>query len=178
MIRFPLPDWVQPVPLSDVETATARMTELLVAAQERGRVGRGELESAAGQLVEDAVDQGIWLLALARPPGRPAALLSAVGFPAPARLDRHSAVELTSYLTDRGGPGVAGVESVPLAWDDRAVLAHRSDASGAQAQALLTDADGGTCYLLTLAGQEADRGPELLAVLRELVAAAVVDDGS
>lgn len=171
-VHLPLPDWVQPVALDHEDTATARLTELLVAAQERGRVGRGELESAASQVVEEAMAQGVWLLGLARPPGRPAALLSVIGIAAPPPMDRHVATDLASYLADRGGPGLSAVRKLNAGALGTAVLAHRTDQSGAQAQAVVAEADGGAWYLLTLAAQQADRGPELVEVLAEIVAGA------
>ena len=168
-VRLALPDWVHPVPLGDVDTATARLADVLAEAQERGRVGRGELEAAASQVVEEAFEQGLWLLCLVRPPGRPAALLSVLGVEAPTGMDEHAATDLASVLEDRGGPGLSGVQKVPLDELGTAVLAHRVDASGAQAQAVVAEAAGGAWYLLTLASQDGDRGAELHGVLLDLV---------
>jgi hypothetical protein len=172
VISIPLPDWVRTVRIDDVDSATARLTELLADAQERGFVGRGELESAASQVVEEAVGQGVRLLGLVRPPGQPAALLSVAALKLETPLDQHAATELSSYLADRGGPGVTDLRSVPVDGLGRVVLLHRTDVSGAQAQAVVAEQDGQHWYLLTLAAQQADRGPELQQLLEALLTTA------
>jgi hypothetical protein len=168
-VKIPLPPWVHTVRLDDVETATLRLTELLVQAQERGHVGRGELESAASQIVEEAHERGVRLLGLVRPPGAPAALLSVLALDLDAPLNDHAATDLTSFLADRGGPGVADLRKVEVEGLGRVVFLHRTDASGAQAQAVVAEPDGERWYLLTLAAQQGDRGPELQRLLEELV---------
>ena len=176
MISIPLTDWVRTVRIDgrdDVEAATLRLAELLAAARERGRVGLGELESAASEVVEGAVEQGVRLLGLVRPPGRPAALLSVAALELETPMDQHVATELTTHLADRGGPGVTGLRSMPVEGLGRVVLLHRVDASGAQAQAVIAESDGSHWYLLTLAAPQADRGPELQSLLTDLVGAAV-----
>jgi hypothetical protein len=169
-IRLALPGWVHTIRLHDVDSATHELTELLAEAQERGRVGRGELESAASQVVEEAFEQGVRLLGLVRPPGRPAALLSGLGLELETPLD---IVAMSAYLADRGGPGIDGlrtgaVDGVPV------VTLHRRDGYGAQAQAVLAEPDGERWYLLTLASRDGDRGAELQQVLLDLVRGATV----
>jgi hypothetical protein len=176
VISIPLPDWVRTVRIDgrdDVESATTRFAGLLAEARERGRVGLGELESAACEVVEGAVEQGVWLLGLVRPPGRPAALLSVAALGLETPLDRHAVTHLTTYLADRGGTGVADLRSMPVESLGTVVLLHRVDASGAQAQAVIAEPNGSHWYLLTLAAPEADRGPELQRLLGDLVGAAV-----
>lgn len=175
MISIPLPDWVRTVRIDDAEepgAATEHFTELLVRAQERGRVGRAELESAASQVVEGAAEQGVRVLGLVRPPGRPAALLSVAALELETPLDATAATELTGRLADRGGPGVTGLRSMPVDGLGTVVLLHRTGESGAQAQAVIAEADGRHWYLLTLAAQDGERGPELQSLLAELVGAA------
>lgn len=173
MISIPLPDWVQTVRIDDPDTATQQLTQLLTDAQERGRVGAGELESAASQVVEGAVEQGVRMVGLVRPPGRPAALLSVAALDLQTPLDQHAATELTSFLGDRGGPGVTDLRTLPAGRFGKVVTLHRVDPSGAQAQAVVAEADGERWYLLTLAAQQHDRGPELQELLEELVGAGV-----
>jgi hypothetical protein len=173
MISIPLPDWVHTVRIDDADTATERLTRLLAGSQERGRVGLGELESAASQVVEGAVERGVRMLGLVRPPGRPAALLSVAALELDTPLDRHAATELRSFLADRGGAGVTGLRTLPVEGLGKVVLLHRIDPSGAQAQAVIAESDGTHWYLLTLAAQQADRGPELQQLLEDLVAVAV-----
>jgi hypothetical protein len=171
-IRLALPEWVRTIRLHDVETATREFTDLLAAAQERGRVGRGELESAASQVVEEAFEQGVRVLGLVRPPGRPAALLSVLGLDLGAPLDDRA---LRAFLLDRGGPGICGLRSFDVEGVGRVVTLHRSDASGAQAQAVLADPDGENWYLLTLAAQDTSRGAELQDLLVGLIRHGAVD---
>jgi hypothetical protein len=176
VISIPLPDWVRTVRIDgrdDVEGATTRLAGLLAEARELGRVGLGELDSAACEVVEGAVEQGVRLLGLVRPPGRPAALLSVAALELETPLDQHVATHLATYLTDRGGPGVTDLRSMPVEGLGRVVLLHRVDASGAQAQAVIAEPNGRHWYLLTLAAQQADRGPELQRLLGDLVGAAV-----
>ena len=173
MISIPLPDWVQTVRIDDPDGATQQLTRLLAGAQERGRVGLGELESAASQVVEGAVEQGVRMLGLVRPPGRPAALLSVAALELETPLDGPAATQLTSFLADRGGPGVTGLRSKPAGELGKVVLLHRVDPSGAQAQAVVAEPDGRHWYLLTLAAQQPDRGPELQELLEDLIGAAV-----
>lgn len=173
-IKLPLPDWVRTIRLHDAETATSELTELLAEAQDRGRVGRGELESAASQVVDEALEQGVRLLGLVRPPGRPAALLSGLGLRLETPLDGPATVAMSAYLADRGGPGVQGVRTVSVDGVGPVVSLHRRDASGAQAQAVIAEPDGEHWYLLTLASQDGERGAELQDLLLELVHGAVV----
>jgi hypothetical protein len=168
-ISLALPEWVRTIRLHDVESTTYELTELLAQAQERGRVGRGELESAASQVVEEAFERGVRLLGLVRPPGRPAALLSGMGLDLGTALDRQAVSALRAFLTDRGGLGVAGLRSVDVDGVGAVVTLHRHDASGAQAQAVLADPDGQNWYLLTLAAQDPSRGEELQDVLIALI---------
>ena len=173
-ISLPLPEWVHVVRMHDVESATYQLTELLVDAQERGRVGRGELESAASQIVDEAFREGVRLLGLVRPPGRPAALLSGMGLDLDVELDGEVGAVMSAWLADRGGPGIAGLRTFGVDGVGTVVTLHRRDASGAQAQAVLAEPDGTHWYLLTLAGQDDDRGPELQDVLLDLVRGATV----
>lgn len=173
-ISLPLPEWVQVVRMHDVDTATARLTDLLVDAQERGQVRRGELESAASQVVEEAFEQGVRLLGLVRPPGRPAALLSGLGLGMETPLDASTGAAMASWLADRGGPGVEGLRRVGTDGAGIVVTLHRRDPSGAQAQAVLAEPDGEHWYLLTLAAQDGERGQELQELLLELVRDATV----
>ncbi len=186
-ISLPLPEWVRVVRMHDVDSATQQLTDLLVDSQERGRVGRGELESAASQVVDEAFRQGVRLLGLVHPPGRPAALLSGMGLDLDTPLDGQVGAMMSAHLADRGGPGIDGLRAVDtgdaLRGNDSGsdsggvgtvVTLHRSDASGAQAQVLLAEPDGEHWYLLTLAGQDGDRGAELQQVLLDLVRGATV----
>lgn len=174
-ISLPLPDWVRVIRMHDVDSATQELTDLLAEAQERGRMGRGELESAASQVVEEAFEQGVRLLGLVRPPGQPAALLSGLGLDLDTPLDAQVATTLSALLADRGGPGIEGLHRMPGADDGPTVVAlHRRDASGAQAQVVLAEPDGSHWYLLTLAAQDGDRGPELQRLLLDLVWGATV----
>ena len=168
-ITFPLPEWVYPIPLGQVDTAQQELTELLVEFHDQGEVRRAEFESMAHQTIEEAFDEGIWLLALARPPGQPAALLSVVGIEVPALRDEDSVVELTCSLDE---PGVSALRILDLPGLGPAVSMIRDDASGSQAQVLLTEPDRGAGFLLTLAAPRADRGPELRELLNQLVSRA------
>jgi len=87
-------------------------------------------------------------------------------------VEDHLRASVRSLLADRGGPGVTGLRSVPVDGLGTVVLLHRVDRSGAQAQAVVAEADGSHWYLLTLAAQDGDRGPELQDLLAELVGAA------
>jgi len=173
-IQLPLPDWVRTVRLHDPAGATEELTELLADAQERGQVGRGELESAASQVVDEAFEQGVRLLGLVRPPGRPAALLSAIGLDLDTPLDGPAGVAMSAYLRDRGGPGIGGLRTEPVDGVGPVVSLHRRDAHGAQAQAVIAEPDGKRWYLLTLASQDGERGAELQDLLLELVRGATV----
>lgn len=173
-ISLPLPDWVRVIRMHDVDGATSQLTELLVDAQERGRVGRGELESAASQVVEGAFQQGVRLLGLVRPPGRAAALLSGLGLDLETPLDGSAGAMMSAYLADRGGPGIEGLRRVSTDGAGTVVTLHRRDGSGSQAQVVLAEPDGAHWYLLTLAAQDGDRGPELQQVLLDLVRDATV----
>lgn len=175
-VKISVPPWVHTVRVDDVETATLRLTELLVEAQERGHVGRGELESAASQIVEEAFERGVRLLGLVRPPGAPAALLSVLALDLDTPLNEHAATDLTSFLADRGGPGVTDLRKVEIDGLGKVVFLHRANASGAQAQAVVAEPDGERWYLLTVAAQQPDRGPELQRLLEELVTTATPTD--
>lgn len=168
-ITLPLPEWVRTIRLLDVDSATAEFIELLVRAQERGRVGRGELESAASQVVEEAFEQGVRLLGLVRPPGRPAVLLSGAALELETPMDGEATAAMTAFLADRGGPGIAGLRTLAVDGLGTVVTLRRHNASGAQAQAVLAEPEGERWYLLTLASQDTGRGEELQALLVELL---------
>lgn len=173
-LQFPLPAWVRLIPIGDADTAERDLATLLVDSQPpgQGHVRVAEFESVASDVVAGAVEAGVWLLALATPPGRPAALLSVTGFRVPGGLDRHTTTDLLSQLEDSGGPGMTGARLVRLEYGQTALLVHRADSSGSQAQAFVPDAEGGGCFLFTLAAQQPDRGPELLELIRAVVTAA------
>jgi hypothetical protein len=175
MIQFPLPEWVRLIPIGDIGNAERDLVTLLTDSQEQGQgqVRLAEYESAASDVIEGAVEQGIWALGLATPPGRPAALLSVTGFRVPITLDRHATTDLLRYLEDHGGPGIGALRLAPLGYAQTALLLHRADRSGSQAQAFVPDANGQGCFLLTLAAQQPDRGPELLELIRSIVTAAM-----
>jgi hypothetical protein len=116
-------------------------------------------------------DAASWMFALVTPPGRPAALLSVTGFQVPGARDRHATTDLLSDLEDRGGPGIAGARLARLEHGRTVLLLHRADSSGSQAQAFVPDADGGGCFLFTLAARQPDRGPDLLELIRVVVTA-------
>ena len=172
MTYFAVPGWVRLIPVADLGTAERHLVDLLVDSpdQTRAQARLAEFESAASDVVEGAAEHGIWLLGLATPPGRPAALLSVTGFRMP--LGRHGSTELLSHLEDQGGPGIDGLRLVPLDYGRTAVVLHRVDRSGSQGQAFVPDAEGDGCFVFTLAAPEPDRGPELLDLVREIVAAA------
>jgi hypothetical protein len=173
VIQFPLPEWVRLIPIGDVDTAEQTLVTLIADSQHDGQVGMAQYESAAIDVVGGAMEQGIWALGLATPPGRPAALLSVTGFRVPVTLDRHATTDLLSYLEDQGGPGIVGLHFAELGYGQTALLLHRTDISGSQAQAFVPDAAGQGCFLLTLAAQQQDRGPELLELVRDIVIAAM-----
>jgi len=173
-IKLSLPGWVRTVRLHDPDSATAEFTELLAQVQERGRVGRGELESAASQVVDGAFEHGVRLLGLVQPPGRPAALLSVLGLQLRLPMDGPAAAAMSAFLADRGGPGVQSLRTEPVDGVGPVVSLHRRDASGAQAQAVIAEPDGEHWYLLTLAGQDPTRGAELQDLLQDLVLGATV----
>jgi hypothetical protein len=172
MIQFPLPEWVRLIPIADVDTAERNLVQLIADSQEGGQVGLAEYESAAIDVIEGAVEQGIWVLGLATPPGRHAALLSVTGFQVPVTLDRHATTDLLSYLEDHGGPGISGLRFAQLGYGQTALLLHRTDRSGSQAQAFVPTADGRGCFLFTLAAQQPDRGPELLELIHDIITTA------
>ncbi|HEX6354037.1 hypothetical protein [Actinophytocola sp.] len=175
LLQFPLPEWVRLIPMGDSDTAEGDLVALLSDAQpeRQGFVRGAEFESIASDVVAGAVEAGIWLLALATPPGRPAALLSVTGFRVPGTADQYTTTDLLSQLEDRGGPGIEGARLTRLEHGQTALLMHRTDSSGSQAQAFVPDADGGGCLLFTLAAPQPDRGPELLELICEVVTAAV-----
>jgi hypothetical protein len=172
VIQFPLPEWVQLIPIGDVDTAERTLVTLIADSQDDGQVGMAEYESAAIDVVGGAIEHGIWALGLATPPGRRAALLSVTGFRVPVTLDRHATTDLLSYLEGQGGPGIVGLRFAELGYGQTALLLHRTDISGSQAQAFVPDTDGRGCFLFTLAAQEPDRGPELFELVRDIVTAA------
>jgi hypothetical protein len=169
MIQFPMPDWVRLIPISDVDTAERNLVTLLAGPPDQGQSRLAEYESVASEVIEGAAEQGIWVLGLAIPPGRPPALLSVTGFRLPITVDRHTTTDLLSYLEDHGGPGIAGLRFVPLGYDKTALLFHRNSDSGSQAQAFVPDANGQGCFLFTLAAQHPDRGAELARLLRDII---------
>lgn len=175
IIQFPLPEWVRLIPIGDLDKAERDLVTLLSGSQDQGQgqVRLAEYESAASDVIEGAAEQGIWAIGLVTPPGRPAALLSVTGFPVPITLDRHATTDLLSHLEDQGGPGIGGLRLVPLGYAQTALLLHRTDRSGSQAQAFVPDADGQGCFLFTLAAQQPDRGPELLKLIHNIVTAAM-----
>lgn len=170
-VRFPLPEWVRLVPIAAADAAERTLTELIADSQEDGQTGRAEYEAAASDVIEGAVDQGVWALGLATPPGAPAALLAVTGFTLPVAFDRHATTALLNLVEDQGAHGT---RLVRLDYGQTALLLHRRDRSGAQAQAFVPDPDGGGCFVLTLAATQPDRGPELLDLLRAVVAVASV----
>jgi hypothetical protein len=175
MIQFPLPEWVRLIPIGDVDKAERDLVTLLSDSQDpgQGQVRLAEYEPAASDVIEGAAEQGIWLLGVATPPDRPAALLSVTGFRVPIALDRHATTDLLSYLEDHGGPGIGGLRLAPLGYAQTALLFHRVDRSGSQAQAFVPDTDGQGCFVFTIAAQQPDRGPELLELIRDIVTAAM-----
>ncbi|HEV2779009.1 MAG TPA: hypothetical protein VGX25_06360 [Actinophytocola sp.] len=173
LIHFPLPEWVQLIPICDVDTAEQTMVNIIANSQDHGQARLAEYESAASDVIDGAIEHGIWVLGLATPPGRPAALLSVTGFQVPITLDRHTTTDLLSYLEAHGGPGIAGLRFAPLSYGQTALILHRTDSSGSQAQAFVPDADGQGCFLFTLAAQQPDRGAELLELVREIVTTAM-----
>lgn len=175
MIQFSFPEWVRLIPIGDLGKAERDLVTLLSDAQDQGQgqVRLAEYESAASDVIEGAAEQGIWALGLATPPGRPAALLSVTGFRVPIAFDRHTITDLLSHLEDQGGPGIGGLRLAPLRYAQNALLLHRADRSGSQAQAFVPDAQGQGCFLFTLAAQQPDRGPELLELIRNIVTAAM-----
>lgn len=170
MIHFPLPEWVRLIPVSDVDTAEQNLVALLTGESQEGQARQAEYESVASEVVEGAVEQGIWVLGLVTPPGRPAALLSVTGFRLPVTVDQHTTTDLLSYLEDHGGPGIAGLRFVQLDYGKTALLFHRTSDAGSQAQAFVPDANGQGCFLFTLAAQHPDRAPELAQLLLDIIA--------
>jgi hypothetical protein len=175
MLQFPLPGWVRLLPVGTTGSAEQDLVTTLADAPPEGHglVRGAEFESVASDVIAGAVGVGSWLLALATPPGRPAALLSVTGFQVPGTAGRHTTTELLSQLADRGGPGMAGASLVRLEHGQTVLLTHHTDSSGSEAQAFVPDADGRGCFLFTLAASQPDRGPELLGLIRDVVTTAV-----
>lgn len=172
-VHFRLPEWVRLVPISDIDTAEQNLVTLIASSHAQGQSGIAEYESAASEVIEGAVDHGIWLLGLATPPGLPPALLSVTGFQVPITLDRHITTDLLSYLEHKGGPGITGLRFAPLSYGRTALLFHRSSPAGSQAQAFVPDASGRGCFLFTLAAQQPDRGAELLQLVHDIITSAM-----
>lgn len=180
-MRIAFPDEVRQVNLADPERAIAELTGVMT--KLRNTPGQVGIESMAREVVESAIDEGAFLLAMVTPQGADPALLTGVAMEVPSGWDLDSAAGLRDAMEDVGGPDVR--DSVALdAPIGPAVVAQRipgveqeraGEPMTLQLQGFIVDPSASRMLLLTLAAPSAGGWDQHQRLFTALVASASPD---